>query len=100
MQKVSRASIWSGARHFRAWRPRGEGESGYNLPVDAKADSMVTMLVTSDAWSSLPPEERFRRERRATYWRESLKHIPWYQRKTEREGDEFWARFYDSGVKT
>lgn len=59
---------------------------------------MATRLVTSDSWNSLPPEERARREQGATRLKESLSSIPWYQQKTETEGDEFWAAFYDSRV--
>lgn len=61
---------------------------------------MKRRRVTSDSWRSLPFEERRRRELGATRLKEGLSSIPWYQKKTEKEGDEFWARFYDSGVFT
>jgi hypothetical protein len=56
-------------------------------------------LVTSRAWSTLMPQERRRRELGATKVKEHLSKVPFYAGQAEKGGDEYWAAFYDSGVK-
>lgn len=59
-----------------------------------------TKLVTTEAWATLPPEERRRRELGATRLREQYSSDPFYAKRGEQDGNEYWARFYDSRVKS
>ena len=65
----------------------------YNPTMDTQR------LVTSKAWSVLKPEERRRRELGATRLRQRLGGVPFYAAQGKKGGDEYWAAFYDSGVK-
>lgn len=83
-------------------RPAGSGTGEHRQFRDTpiRGRPWKRSLVTSASWSSLPKEERERRERAATRLRERLLSIPWYRQKDQLDGNEFWARFSDSRVNT